>query len=108
MLSLPNFIESMAPETRESYVDKFAAAWVTGEENWRKRQLQAKQMSRIAALFSPSLFQQQYLKTFFEMLEDQVAQVRETSAQACYPIAKSFSEQPDLINTFMEQVRAFK
>lgn len=37
MLSLPDFIEQMAPETRESYVDKFATAWVTGEENWRKR-----------------------------------------------------------------------
>lgn len=65
-------------------------------------------MGKIAGLLPPRVLQQHYLKTFFEMLEDQVAQVRETCASVCYPIAKSFSQEPELINSFMEQVRAFK
>ena len=42
------------------------------------------------------------------MCEDQVAEVRDTCASACYPIAKSFSSNPQLISTFMQQIRAFK
>ena len=40
MVSLPEFVASLNEIQRESYVDKISGAWVSGEENWRKRAMQ--------------------------------------------------------------------
>ena len=37
MASLPAFMTGLRIEQRESYVDKFAAAWNSNEEDWRRR-----------------------------------------------------------------------
>jgi len=39
MASLPELVAALDEHQRESYVEKFAAAWVSGEEDWRKRAL---------------------------------------------------------------------
>ena len=70
--------------------------------------MQARQMGRLAALISAPCFAEHFLRQFFEMCEDQVASVRETTARVCYPIARSFASDPDQIGAFMERVRAFK
>ena len=59
-------------------------------------------------MIEPAIFERYFIGQFFTMCEDQVAQVREVCAEACYPIAKSFSAHPELIGRFMERVRAFK
>ena len=40
MVSLPDFVASLELAQRDSYVEKFASAWVSSEESWRKRALQ--------------------------------------------------------------------
>jgi len=67
MVSLPDLVAVLEPLQRESFVDKFAAAWVSGEENWRKRALQTEQLGTMAALFTPEVFARHFLKTFFDM-----------------------------------------
>eukprot|EP00354_Favella_ehrenbergii_P004683 CAMPEP_0170460652 /NCGR_PEP_ID=MMETSP0123-20130129/6909_1 /TAXON_ID=182087 /ORGANISM="Favella ehrenbergii, Strain Fehren 1" /LENGTH=158 /DNA_ID=CAMNT_0010725589 /DNA_START=1888 /DNA_END=2364 /DNA_ORIENTATION=+ len=67
MVSLPDFVANLDLIQRESYVDKLAEAWVSGEENWRKRAMQVEQMGRLASLFSPQVFAEKYLKQYFEM-----------------------------------------
>ena len=37
MVSLPEFVESLELIQRESYVEKVATSWVSGEESWRMR-----------------------------------------------------------------------
>jgi len=73
MASLPEFVASLELIQRESYVEKFATAWVSGEESWRKRAMQVEQMGRLASLFSPEVFAQHYCKEYFQFCEDQVA-----------------------------------
>ena len=70
--------------------------------------MQALQIGKLASLIEPSVFEKHFIDQFFEMCEDQVAQVREAMAKACYPIAKSFSADPALITKFMAYVCAFK
>ena len=62
----------------------------------------------MAGLFEPQVFSQFYLKTYFEMCEDQVASVREVAARQCYLIAKSLARDADQIKALMEKVTAFK
>ena len=89
-------------------MDKIAGAWDSSEEDWRKREMQAQQISKLASLIEPNIFEKYFINQFFTMCEDQVAHVRESCARACYPIAKSFSAKPELISKFMEKVCAFK
>ena len=91
MLSLPELVAQLEVGQREAYVDKIAGAWVTNEEDWRKRKMQALQIGKLASLIEPSVFEKHFIDQFFQMCEDQVAHVREACALACYPIAKSFS-----------------
>ena len=108
MISLPQFVESLSELQRESYVEKISEAWVSGEDNWRKRALQVEQMGQLACLFPADVFAQHYLRQYFEMCEDQVASVRETAAKSCYLIAKSLNRNQSLIQSFVERVCAFK
>ena len=56
MISLPQFVESLSELQRESYVEKISEAWVSGEDNWRKRALQVEQMGLLACLFPADVF----------------------------------------------------
>ena len=89
-------------------MEKIATAWNSGEESWRKRAMQVRQMGKIAGLLSPEIFAQHYCKDYFQFLEDQVAQVRDEGAKVCYLIAKALSEDKTVMAQFVERVRAFK
>lgn len=56
MISLPQFVDSLSELQRESYVEKISEAWVSGEDNWRKRALQVEQMGQLACLFPADVF----------------------------------------------------
>jgi len=51
-------------------VDKIAGAWDTSEEDWRKRQMQAEQIGKLASLIEPAVFERYFIPQFFTMCED--------------------------------------
>lgn len=38
LFSLPQFIESLPFDSRDAYVEHFAALWAPNEQDWRKRE----------------------------------------------------------------------
>ena len=55
MVSLPELVAQLEADQREAYVDKIAGAWDTSEEDWRKREMQAQQIGKLASLIEPSM-----------------------------------------------------
>ena len=62
----------------------------------------------LADLLSPEAFNQHYLSLFFELCEDQVAEVRLTACLATLSVVRLLAPLPEYFEEFQEKVNAFK
>lgn len=107
--SLPDFIETLSPEQRETYIDQLAGAWKENQEHWRNRSQTAEQIGKMANLLSAEIFSKYFETLFFELCEDQVAEVRITATQQTLKVLDLFYQQDkDLFDSFVAKMKVFK
>eukprot|EP00347_Sterkiella_histriomuscorum_P006427 403352815 len=107
ILNLPKFIQVLSPEQRETYIEKIAQTDIDSKD-WRKRVVQSNQIKKFSKIFSAETVFKFYVPIFFQLCQDQVAEVRKQAAQAIRNIALKLRESDELFNEFILKVVMFK
>ena len=89
--NLHKFLKVLSVKQRDSCVDKIADREVN-KQDWRKRVEQAHQIKKMAKVFSCQAVCNFYMPLFFQLCQDQVAEVRLEAAKATKNIACKMQE----------------
>jgi serine/threonine-protein phosphatase 4 regulatory subunit 1 len=98
MASLKNlhiFLAEVQDDTRNQYIRFVLQAFNEAGNDWRTKEMIAKNLGNFATLFDKKIVKEEFLPMFFKCCEDRVSRVSEPAASALAPILIKFSEERD-------------
>jgi serine/threonine-protein phosphatase 4 regulatory subunit 1 len=104
--NLSRIIKVVSPAKRAEYIKTL---WeIQASENWRWRQHLARQMGRLAMLYTPELTVSAIVPLFFHLCRDRVAAVRNVAASAIgYLLHRLSVIRPTAVKDVITQIMAF-
>ena len=89
------FLAEVDPSKRSDYIQYILQTFNDAGNDWRTKEMIAKNLGNFATLFSKEIVYAEFLPMFFKFCEDKVHRVCEPAATALAPILIKFSEERD-------------
>lgn len=84
-------LAEIMPEKRSGYIEYITQTFNEAGNDWRTKELLAKNLGKYVTLFDSNIVYQEFLPMFFKFLEDRVARVSEAASTALAPILIKFT-----------------
>ena len=94
MKNLHVLLAEVMPEKRSAYIEYITQTFNEAGNDWRTKELLAKNLCKYVTLFDQKIVYQEFLPMFFKFCEDRVARVNESAATALAPILIKFADDP--------------